>query len=237
MAGIKAQLDDERAERAEREAQTAAEIVALVEERKQASAAATQAVQQLTLERQAHQATAAKLEALRAKVAEEDERMRKFEVQEAAMREASGRMDSAINSVRVFLEETAAELEVDFSCLSCLNPLLEPVVLVPCGHSVCQPCYIEMEGAAGSGVLENAKFCPICNKMKRRVDAQPCEGFSNQMLDAVLSRMRTKHQDAETLNNIVANIGTFLVQADYDRPETMQAQCVSRSNRMGRESM
>ena len=176
--------------------------------------------------------------------------------------------------------------QVDFSCLSCLKPLIEPMVLVPCGHSVCHNCFVEMEGAAGSGVLENAKFCapgahphpqpeasctsspyrhpehttralllllhlarprhltlplasgPICNKMKRKMDAAPCEGFPNQMLDSTLSRMRTKHTETITNFNAITSISDDLTSAKNAPlpPSTLDTELLGESGTEGEES-
>ena len=46
--------------------------------------------------------------------------------------------------------------------------------------------------------------------MKRKMDAPPCEGFPNQMLDATLSRMRTKHTETMTNFNAISFISDEL---------------------------
>ena len=61
---------------------------------------------------QNHVLTAAKLDGLRAKLAMDAEKFRRFAMEKAAYEEAAARMDKALVDVRKFLEEMGAELQV-----------------------------------------------------------------------------------------------------------------------------
>lgn len=66
--------------------------------------------------------------------------------------------------------------------------------------------------------------------MKKRVNAEPCEGFKNLMLDALLTRMRFKHQDAETLNVVMENVATALARVDHGEQSEAKPMGRTRSN-------
>ena len=91
---------------------------------------------------------------------------------------------------------------------------------MPCGHSVCIKCSQALDAkATQSPELAAAKFCPMCTQQRTTAlaagggddsaDLTPIENFPNTMLDAVLSRLRTKVQDVQTLLNFVVDIFEF----------------------------
>ncbi|KAL1523563.1 hypothetical protein AB1Y20_018499 [Prymnesium parvum] len=206
---LAADLEYERVRSEEQARRGALETASLRDELRRARDGASRLMDSLNAEQQEHARTRRKLKAARAELRLGEQRMAQLVIDEAAMRTASSKMNQVISSLRTFLVEMEAEFDVDKSCLSCLNPLLDPVVLIPCGHSVCKTCYHNMERVAGHSV-ENAKYCPVCHKSKRRAADEPCEGFNNQMLDAVLSRMRAKHQDAKTFERVICIVSDSL---------------------------
>ena len=83
------------------------------------------------------------------------ERLAKLEV---AVTAATHQITAALASTREFLEATEQHLKVDLACLCCLGPLVEPQVLVPCGHSLCLKCSNALEAGATVGPDGAAKY-------------------------------------------------------------------------------
>ena len=100
-----------------------------------------------------------------------------------------------------------ALFDVDLECLSCLGPLTEANLLVPCGHTICHDCADEMEQASQLSLLGAGKFCPVCRQASVAAgedgfdgfDERPVEAYRNHMLDVVLARSRAKALDARAL--------------------------------------
>ena len=130
--------------------------------------------------------------------------MEKLQLLEVKVGGAVKQINSALGKIRGFLEETEEHLKTDLCCLSCLNPLLEPQVLVPCGHSVCRACYRGIEAKTTS--QDPYKYCPVCKANETGRQGQPVEGFQNSMLDLCLQRLRTKVQRVETFLNLAVSI-------------------------------
>ena len=137
-------------------------------------------------------------------------------------------ISSALGRMKALNEGTRNHLETDLACLFCLQPLLEPQVLVPCGHSICVTCSAALDAkAAENPEYGAAKFCPLCAQGEgsrpgsaragRDDDAvlSPVEAFPNPMLDMVLSRLRTKVQDVQGEINAVLAI---FEMGDMPRP-------------------
>jgi hypothetical protein len=52
-----------------------------------------------------------------------------------------------------------------FKCAVCLEVMLQPVALVPCGHAICKPCATRvLAGKARPGVRSTRK-CPTCRQV------------------------------------------------------------------------
>lgn len=160
----------------------------------------------LAASREAHEATKRALESER--------RLR--QVTEGKHAAAVAQMDSvertlvsakgAMGKVGRFLERMRGDLDMDTSCLCCLGELHDSTVLVPCGHSVCRECVRRMETDDRNSALGHDMFCPVCRKRDEEGSSdddddvmQPSEGFPNQMLDTILSRLRLKAQDLSSL--------------------------------------
>ena len=172
-----------------------------------ATRAAKQAAKETAREKEAHALTAEKLAALEKVRKDEADKLEKLHVREVKVNGAVKQINGALGKIRGFLEETEEHLKTDLCCLSCLNPLLEPQVLVPCGHSVCCACYRGMDAKTTS--QDPYKYCPVCkaNETGRQVkQGQPVEGFHNPMLDLCLQRLRTKVQRVETFLNLAGSI-------------------------------
>ena len=156
-------------------------------------------------------------EDLEAKWKLEEARRERVKEQEKVVSAQRKDITSALGHMRTFTLETHDHLNVDLACLSCLKPLLEPQVLVPCGHSICNECSFKLDAeAAASGEYGAAKYCPLCTREGRHPprpgveeddDAlSPIENFPNLMLDTVLSRLRQKVQDVQGQINVVLSI-------------------------------
>jgi len=172
----------------------------------EANRSASSAMKKLEREREAHAETATALTDLERKWEAESEKREKMRELEKQVNAATAKITSALEQIRTFLEETEEHLNVDLACLSCLGPLTDAQVLVPCGHSICHKCSLKLDQSSSSH--DPSKYCPLCRQEAAAeggepIEATPVEGFPNTMLDAVLSRLRTKVQDVESLLNFV----------------------------------
>lgn len=177
---------------------------------------ATEATQALEKEKRYRAKAVEAKEALEAKWKAEEERRERVIHQEKIVTSQRKDIAAALGNMRTFANETKGHLNVDLACLCCLKPLLEPQVLVPCGHSICNECSFKLDAdAAKSGEYGAAKYCPLCERAGGRLprpgddsdDAlSPVEGFPNLMLDTVLSRLRQKVQDVQSQINVILGI-------------------------------
>ncbi len=200
----------------------------------EATRTAKSATRKLEVEREAHKETAEKLAQLEKVRQEEAWKLEKLKALDVKVTGAMRQIHAALGKIRGFLEETEEHLKVDLCCLCCLNPLLDPQVLVPCGHSVCRTCYQALD--ASTTALDPCKYCPVCkaNAAKASVedgdgagaggDAQPVEGFQNTMLDLCLQRLRTKVQNVEAFLNLVGGIFTDVAPPESPKGASAHAE-------------
>ena len=193
-----------------------AETKRLLEESRLQEKDATRALEKE--KRAKEKATEAKNKLEAAWKAEESKRERLAKL-EVSVNTATKQITTALGSIRKFLEATDQHLKVDTHCLACLQPLIEPQVLVPCGHSICLKCAQALDANATMTEDGPAKFCPLCAQIKLE-DAEdggrgkaeaadevaPVEPFPNQMLDAVTTRLRAKSLDVQALLAIVNKV-------------------------------
>lgn len=183
-------------------------------------------VRQLDKESRAHAKTTVAREKLEAMWKAEEAKRERVTKLEHVVKAATRQISAALFELRDFLQRTDQHFKVDLECLMCLQPMIEPQVLVPCGHSVCLDCSqaLDRQGAA-SGAFGGGKFCPLCAQIKEEEEpsprdrrsryaepeeeeegAPPVEQFPNLMLDAVTTRLRAKSQNVQGLVNFVAAI-------------------------------
>jgi len=131
---------------------------------------------------------------------------------------------AAMGKVQRFLERMRGDLDMDTSCICCLDELRESTVLVPCGHSVCRECIRRMEAKSSKSALGHDMFCPVCKKNAEEEDSdddddilQPSEPFPNTMLDTILSRLRLKSQD---ISSLLFSLDELTAHMEIQREET-----------------
>ena len=187
------------------------ELTSTKDKLEEAGRTAKSASSQLEREKHAHQQTAERLAALE-KLREEEawklERLQELDVKVTA---AMKQVHHALDNIRDFLEQTEEHHKVDLSCHCCFNPLLEPQVLVPCGHSICRTCCQALDAQVTEH--DPNKYCPVCKANAAKAsaedsggDLEAVQGFPNTMLDLCLHRLRTKEQTLEAFLNLVGGI-------------------------------
>lgn len=227
-ARIEAAMAEERAKSAEKLAtleEKLAEANDLVSAARKEHADASK---ELDKERKSHTKAKEKLDTLEKKWAAMADQRERLAALEKATSEATKMIVSSLGYMKEFIDKTNEHLNVDLSCLSCLQPLHEAHVLVPCGHSVCLQCARKLESNARMTEMGPIKECPICAEKNPllSLDAEEMpnvEAFPNTMLDALVTRLSQKTMDAQGLNNMVLGIfdqgGTKLPKgADALRP-------------------
>jgi len=169
---------------------------------------AKSATRHLEREKEAHKVTAEALATLEKTREEEAWKLAQLKELDGRVGKATEQIQQSLTHIRKFLAETEEHLKVDLCCLSCLNPLLDPQVLVPCGHSICRTCSQGLDARVTD--QDPCKYCPVCKANAAAAgdggEANPVEGFPNTMLDLCLQRLRTKVQNVEALLNLVGGI-------------------------------
>ena len=218
-ARIEAAMAEERAKATERLSGLQEELTTVKRSLAEAKVEAELANRALDKERKQLAKTLEEKTKLEAQWNAEQVRRERVIAQEKVVGKQRVDIRTALGKMRAFTEETREHLNVDLACLYCLRPLLEPQVLVPCGHSICITCSYALDAAAAQNPEFGAKFCPMCTQQREGSrpgsgrhggedeDAlQPVEGFPNLMLDTVLTRLRTKVQDVQGQINFVLQI-------------------------------
>jgi len=190
----------------------------LLEESREQAAAAQKALER---EKRAHKHTTEAKEKLEAAWLAEEAKRERLAKLEVSVDAATKQITAALLAMREFLQAADAHFKVDLHCLVCLQPLIEPQVLVPCGHSICIKCSQALDQAAAqSAGYGPPKACPLCTQQRAEElggslrrgaesegdEAPQVEQFPNQMLDTVTTRMRAKTLDVQTLLNYVLGI-------------------------------
>ena len=191
---IEAAMSEERNKAMERLTALQNEVVATKRLLAESHEEATAAKRALDKERRAHMKTSEAKDALEVAWKAEESKRERLAKLEISVNVATKQISTALLSMREFHEATNAHLKVDLECLVCLQPLIDPQVLVPCGHSICLKCSQALDQAGYGG-----KVCPLCVQLRAEAasygssrygsdydemeEAPSVEHFPNQMLD------------------------------------------------------
>ena len=210
-ARVEAAMAEERAKAADRLAELERSTAEANERGAAAVAERAKAAADLDQERKAHTATREKLAELERKWEAMGAQREKLAELDATTAKATEQIVTSLGHMKQFCNATNEHLMVDTNCISCLDPLDEPHVLVPCGHSLCVRCTRALDKNARQTEMGPIKVCPICAEQTPAytldVDDMPnVEAFPNIMLDALLTRLSSKRINVQSLLTTVLDI-------------------------------
>ena len=149
--------------------------------------------QSLHKEMGAHRASRSLLAQLEAKATEQKRLMRKSQ--------------AGLSQMKKLLWAFRQRIEVDSTCVGCVGLLIEPRILVPCGHTVCRKCNESMLRESSSGDTDGTVRCIVC---AREADTAGFEKFRfsypNKMLEPTITRAQATSQEVDRLLSVLREL-------------------------------